>query len=81
MKPLVFCLISCGLALAVNSHVNSMNLSTDECINLLTHEGWEHLETRDGTKFTDNYLMRPPNSSEAKWFRAGALKALVLHTI
>ena len=58
-----------------------MNLNADDCIQILTIEGWELLETRDGTKFTDNYLMRPPNSSEAKWFRAGALKALVLHTI
>jgi hypothetical protein len=58
-----------------------MQLSAEEAINILEMEGWQHLETRDGTKNTDNYLMRPPNSNEAKWLRAGALKALVLHTV
>ena len=58
-----------------------MQLSAKEAIDLLELEGWQHLETRDGTKNTDNYLMRPPGSKEAKWLRAGALKALVLHTL
>ena len=57
-----------------------MQLTAEEAINILELEGWQHLETRDGTKNTDNYLMRPPNSNEANGCVL-APQSTCLHTV
>ena len=57
------------------------NLSPSESLHRLSKRGWQHLDTRFQETNNPEYQMLKPGTKAPVWLRAGALKALALHTL